>query len=62
MTGKNVPDESGWFQMKRKYIVLKKYVCKMNNVLNKQLCVFFPPIDSSHYSVYKSIKVQLSKN
>ena len=34
----------------------------MDNFLNKQLCLFFPPIDSSHYSVYKSIKIRLSKN
>jgi len=34
----------------------------MNNFLNQQLCIFFPPIDSSHYSFHKSIKVQLTKN
>jgi len=28
----------------------------------KQLCVFFTPVDSSHYSVNKSIKVHLPKN
>jgi len=28
----------------------------------KSICVFFTPIDSSHYSVYKNIKIQLPKN
>ena len=29
----------------------------MDNFLNKQVCIFFTPIDSFHYSVHKSIKV-----
>ena len=33
----------------------------MNNFLNKQVCVFFPVIDSFHYSVNKNIKIRLSK-
>ena len=44
--------------VKRKHIALKVYVCKMNNFLNKQLRVFFPLIDSSHYSVHKSIIIK----
>jgi len=34
----------------------------MDNLLNKQLYVFFPLIDSSHYSVHKNIKERLLKN
>jgi len=34
---------------------------KMDNFLSKQLCIFVLPIDSSDYSVYKSIKIW-SKN
>ena len=30
----------------------------MDNFLNKQLCIFCTPIDSSHFSVHKSIKVR----
>jgi len=40
-------------------VALKKYVCEMDNFLNKQLCDFFPSIDSSHYSIHKSIKMRL---
>jgi len=29
----------------------------MNNFLNKQLCIFFTPIDSIYYFVRKNIKV-----
>ena len=33
----------------------------MHTFFNRQLCVFFTLIDSSHYSVHKSIKVRWSK-
>jgi len=36
--------------------------CKLHNFVVKQKCVFLILIDLSHYSVYKSIKVQLLIN
>jgi len=54
-----------WCKKKRTVVFKKKYVivnCKLHIFSLKQLCVFFTPIDSSHYFVYKSIKVRSSKN
>jgi len=40
---------------KKKYVIVN---CKLHIFSSKQLCVFFTPIDSSHYFVRKSIKVR----
>jgi len=40
---------------KKKYEIAN---CKLHIFSSKQLCVFFTPIDSSHYFVRKSIKVR----
>jgi len=37
-------------------------IMQLYNFFEKQLCVFFTPINLSHYSVYKSIEIQLPKN
>jgi len=41
------------------FCVIREYF--WHNFFEKQLCVFFTPIDSSHYSVHKSIEIQLPK-
>jgi len=48
-----------------KIMCQKNYVItyyKLHNIFEEQLCVFFTSIDSSHYSMHKSIKIQLLKN
>jgi len=46
------------FSEKKNYNLLKIY----SYFFFKQLCIFFTPVNLSHYSVHKSIRVRLLKN
>jgi len=35
---------------------------QLQNFFEQHLCVFFTPIDLSHYSMHKSIERQIPKN